>query len=99
MKSIKAKIIVSVITLLIIILTVVNLFVNLQMQKQTENVLINQSEVAVKEMSRSIENNMLQYEKTLYMLTENPNVTSFIERRSMVPKMMAGFKSRHRKGV
>ena len=76
MKSIKAKIIVSVIALFIIILTVVNLFVNLQMQKQTENVLINQSEVAVKELSRSIENNMLQYEKTLYLLTENPAVTS-----------------------
>ncbi|WP_186671791.1 methyl-accepting chemotaxis protein [Sporosarcina sp. BP05] len=79
MKTIKAKIIVSVIALFIIILTVVNLFVNLQMQKQTENVLINQSEVAVQEMSRSIENNMLQYEKTLYLLTENPAVTSFIE--------------------
>ena len=79
MKSIKAKIIVSVITLFIIILTVVNLFVNLQMQKQTESVLTHQSEVAVKEMSRSIENYMLQYEKTLYLLTENPAVTSFIE--------------------
>ena len=55
------------------------MFVNLQMQKQTENVLINQSEVAVQEMSRSIENYMLQYEKALYLLTENPDVTSFIK--------------------
>ncbi|MEK5037532.1 methyl-accepting chemotaxis protein [Sporosarcina sp. FSL K6-3457] len=79
MKSIKAKIILSVFLLFFVILTSINLVVNNQIQKQTKNMLLNQSEVAVKEMGRSIENFMLQYEKALYLLTNNPAVTEFIE--------------------
>ncbi|WP_318617648.1 methyl-accepting chemotaxis protein [Sporosarcina sp. YIM B06819] len=79
MKSIKAKIILSVFLLFFVILTIINLVVNNQMQKQTEQVLLKQSEVAVKEMGHGIENFMLQYEKALYLLTNNPAVTEFME--------------------
>ena len=79
MKSIKAKIILSVFVLFFVILTVINMVVNNQIQKQTEHVLLTQSEVAVKEMGNGIENFMLQYEKALYLLTSNPAVTEFIE--------------------
>ena len=37
------------------------------------------SKVAVEEMSRAIENHMLQYEKGLYLLTEHPAVHAFME--------------------
>ncbi len=79
MKSIKAKIVISVFVLFFVILTVINMVVNNQIQKQTEDVLLTQSEVAVKEMGNGIENFMLQYEKALYLLTNNPAVTEYIE--------------------
>lgn len=50
MKSIKVKIISSVFLLFFVILTIIYLVVNNQIQKQTENILLDQSEVAVKEM-------------------------------------------------
>ncbi|MCG7335941.1 methyl-accepting chemotaxis protein [Sporosarcina sp. ACRSM] len=79
MKSIKGKLIVSVFLLLVIVLSVVYFLVSHQAQRQTEQVLINQSKVAVAEMSRAIENHMLQYEKALYLLTEHPSVIGFME--------------------
>ena len=79
MKSIKVKIISSVFLLFFVILTIIYLVVNNQIQKQTENILLDQSEVAVKEMGYGIENFMLQYEKALHLLTNNPAVTEFMD--------------------
>jgi methyl-accepting chemotaxis protein len=79
MKSIKGKLIVSVFLLLAIVLSVVYFLVSHQAQRQMEQVLINQSKVAVEEMGRAIENHMLQYEQALYMLTEHPSVIAFME--------------------
>lgn len=77
-KSIKTKIILSIFLLFFVILTTINLVVNSQMLKQTESILLDQSEVAVKEMGQSIENSLLQYEKSLHLLSSNPAVTDFI---------------------
>lgn len=79
MKSIKAKIIVSVSLLFLISLGVIYVIVTNQVLKHSENVILDQSQVAVDEMGRSIENFMLQYEKALQLITKNPAVIEFIE--------------------
>lgn len=79
MKSIKGKLIVSIFLSLAVVLAAVYFIVNDQIQKQTESTLIDQSKVAVAEMSRAIENHMLQYEKALYLLTEHPAIIAFME--------------------
>src|SRR5690606_32252271 len=81
LRSIKTKIIVSVFIMFFVVLTVINLFVNYQMRKQTEQVLYAQSEVAVTVMGQSIDNFMLQYEQALQLLVEHPAVESYIEKQ------------------
>ncbi|MFS0574530.1 methyl-accepting chemotaxis protein [Sporosarcina sp. 179-K 3D1 HS] len=81
MKSIKTKIIISVFVMFFVVLTIINLFVNHQMQKQTEQVLYTQSEVAVTVMGQSIDNFMLQYEQALQLLVNHPAVDDYIGRQ------------------
>ncbi|MFD1928517.1 methyl-accepting chemotaxis protein [Sporosarcina siberiensis] len=78
MKSIRTKIIVSVFILFFITSSVIYGFVSVQMKKQTEEVLFDQSEVAVKEMSYAIENFFIQYEQALKLISNNQAVTNFI---------------------
>ncbi|MEK3937574.1 methyl-accepting chemotaxis protein [Sporosarcina sp. FSL W7-1349] len=79
MKSIKTKIIVSVFAMFFIVLSVINLFVNDQMLKQTKQVLYSQSDVAVTVMGQSIDNFMLQYEQALQLLVNHPAVADYVE--------------------
>ncbi|WP_438312076.1 methyl-accepting chemotaxis protein [Sporosarcina sp. FA9] len=79
MKSIRTKIIVSVFILFFIISSVIYGFVSLQMKKQTEEVLFDQSEVAVIEMGHAIENFIIQYEQALELVSNNQAVTDYID--------------------
>ncbi|MHA6260212.1 methyl-accepting chemotaxis protein [Sporosarcina sp. CAU 1771] len=79
MKSIKTKIIFRVSLLFLVISIAIFSVVSIQMQKQTKEVLLNQSDVAVTEMSNTIENFILQYEKALLLVSTNKSVLEYID--------------------
>lgn len=61
------------------------MFVNMQMKKQAQEVLLDQAEVAVNEMGQSIENFILQYDRALHLITSSEVVMNYTKTQDGTP--------------
>ncbi|TQR20652.1 methyl-accepting chemotaxis protein [Psychrobacillus vulpis] len=81
-KSIKWKIISTVFTLIVVGLVVLNVISTYTISNKTEESLIDQSHVLVKEMSSSIENYLSSYEKGIMQMSSTREIIEYMDEKN-----------------
>ncbi|WP_203363997.1 methyl-accepting chemotaxis protein [Bacillus sp. REN10] len=77
MKSIKAKLIIPLIILLVLSFSMIIMFTNYQTEKRMTKEIINQTEVMVEEMNEATQLFLEQHEKSIDLLSDHPVVLTY----------------------